>query len=417
MLVVPDITHLSISDEAKKYLQEWWSKTWFYKFLTQTEIGKSFLQKHPRVLPDRTHILDPNDDDIDTFVWDIITDGTPYIVRWRHPADFMWAVDVFGTQSDIVGVFSAKKILEHIKNIRMDAQSDLVKSFMEYETGNPFDGKVGIMVQEYYGPQGWSIIEHPFDPNVYIIEDRKIPSQQKEYLCNLQNMAQLIGWVDLIDRAVHEYRDNLEAIRSTVDKSVETSVYNENSKPDMPTLWAKFWRNILNIISITDIYKSIKRTKLIPADYSYKLDFGFPIGWKDPIKIYQATLFRPFEEKATRSKQSRQTSLEHRAIGITPEEWITINMHDILNCNKTVGPSGYFYNNESSSHLPTPLNIQPNNMELYMGHNAGGRSMLSHGDYRWIQKSPLSMITRSTIFWEWKIQYYANGIQARRKEL
>jgi hypothetical protein len=117
--------------------------------LTKSDLGKAFLDEYHSILPERTHILHP-EEDVDSFLKNIEFDGTPYIVRGRHPDDFVGAVDVFQTHSDTFGIFTAKKVKELISTIRSHASSDIVKSFMQYDIGKDFNGKSGIMVQKYY---------------------------------------------------------------------------------------------------------------------------------------------------------------------------------------------------------------------------------------------------------------------------
>jgi hypothetical protein len=83
------------------------------------------------------------------------------------------------------------------------------------------------------------------------------------------------------------------------------------------------------------IYKQIKKTGIIPQEYSYKLDFGVPMNVdlfrEEFVKLYQATLFRPYEQKANREKNSQNllTSSPYKAIGITPEEGISLPLKNI----------------------------------------------------------------------------------------
>jgi hypothetical protein len=65
------------------------------------------------------------------------------------------------------------------------------------------------------------------------------------------------------------------------------------------------------------------------------LDFGVPMSLdffrEEFVKLYQATLFRPYGQKANREKDSKRllASSPYKAVGITPEEGIYLPIKDI----------------------------------------------------------------------------------------
>jgi hypothetical protein len=77
----------------------------------------------------------------------------------------------------------------------------------------------------------------------------------------------------------------------------------------------------------------------------------------------------------------------------------------------------YFYkNNVLDFHPSTSLDIQPKNMDVFCGMWAS-ESFLQHGHFRWIKKSPVSIVSDELNRCLKKdIKVYANGVQARREK-
>jgi hypothetical protein len=76
----------------------------------------------------------------------------------------------------------------------------------------------------------------------------------------------------------------------------------------------------------------------------------------------------------------------------------------------------YFYKNHVFDfHPSTSLDIQPENVDVFFGMWAS-ESMLQHWHFRWIKKSPVSVVSDDISRLGKNIKVYANGVQARREK-
>lgn len=341
------------------------SKAGAYEYLYETQPQ---LRKH---LPKDAKYLSPGED-VRKFL-DGVNLSMPKVIRGCHPLDFVGMVDVIDTEKDIFGRFG---VINAIGRVREQAQNAKVKSFVEYESGEPFDGEIGIQVADYYNFQDafgnvhsckrGSIVEHPHERGIYRICMVSPSEGRKEYveeeICDASGRAIRLG----------DTKTNSETVYKTDEQYPAVSA-NEGKK-------------------IIALYKAIYDSGLIPPEYSFQMEYG--IDNKDEIIFFQARLFRPFQERADfdlSPKQWTHTTFPWHSFGITPKGGIELvatrlekDRVDKLSKKSTVAYSYNAINHRES----TPLDVQPNNMAAFL---AFQNHVLEHGYYRWLQKALIAI--------------------------
>ena len=321
-------------------------------------------------LPGENNYLEPGED-IDKFL-DSINFNSEKVVRGCHPLDFIGMVDVIPTKLDLR---ERGQVRSAILEILKEAKSEKIRSFVEYESGVPFDGNIGILVQEYCGNVRGSIVEHPHAKGIYriaLVDPSKI-MDYKEEVCNEKGV---------LDR------------RQTW---VKEHIYYEP--------WDSLVRQHNRLAGdIINLYKKIKDSGLISPDYSFQMEFGLVKGKEKRVIFYQARLFREFEESVDfepNEKNKDQFSAwtySYNSFGITPEEGIEITLPKVIShglCERSsfreganIKNAGYFYS--SFGHRQsTGLDVQPTNMTVFFPWH---QTILEHGYFRWIQKAPVSLL-------------------------
>ena len=322
------------------------------------------LREH---LPANSDYLEPGGD-INSFLKKIDF-SKPKIVRACHTFDFNGMVDVIETHKKIYGL---ENVRQSIEQILKQADSDSVKSWMKYETGIDFDGKVGILVQDYIGPVTGSIIEYPHEKGTYRIftEDTTIPPNQSI-------AADLV--VDenfVIDESIS---DEIKTYRRD-----SNSIKNDN----------EFYEHSLDVINL---YKKIRDSGLIPDSHSFQMEFGIDTK-TNSVKFYQARIFRPFVTK----EPGNTLFLPYQSFGTTNGSELILPLRYLS--TYAIGshePSAYvFQNSKLGSHdhrKPSGLDVMPNNLYAYLIPGDTSGKLLDHGHFRWIQKAPVVAIEPSIL--------------------
>ena len=118
----------------------------------------------------------------------------------------------------------------------------------------------------------------------------------------------------------------------------------------------------------------------------------------ETIMFYQARLFKLFEGKADFSIERGDGSdatwqsivTPYNAFGITPQDGIEFKLTylDRETVEKHKGREAMAYRHGAFFHNNSlGLDVQPGNMKAYLSMD---QSLLEHGHYRWMQKSPLT---------------------------
>lgn len=330
--------------EARRYLMEQGgSKAGSYAFLADTQAE---LRKH---LPSGTVYLAPSEDL--GRVLERIDSSRGKIVRVCHPLDVFGMVDVIPSELNVSGKDAVR---EAIERVRAQSTSEDVADYVEYETGKPFDGKIGVLIQDYNEGKSGSIIEHPHQKGVF--------------------------------RIAHGYSEY--TFRET-DGDLRTPA-----------------REVLGL------YRKVQESGLMPSSHSFQMEWGKRDG---EVLFYQARLFKPYEPAAdfqlddlnqdfdpdyfdiTRPFDTfgltgpEGTDVMHRAdlsvdFSVSDPEAI---IREFLRLRENESRVAYAFNtfdNRGSS----PLFVQPRNMGAYLPYNP--KAILAHGDFRWVQKAPVTLV-------------------------
>lgn len=286
------------------------------------------------------------------------------IVRAYHPLDMFGMVDVLKTERNLRGT---REVRHAIAEVLAHARRPDVRSFVEYEFGQPFDGNVGILVQDCCGDICGSILEHPHERGIYrigLVTPAIIGKEvREEELCvadgrRLDKRAFLHGHVEYEESAI---------------KRIE---------------------------EIVTLYRRIIDAGLMPSTHSWQMEFGID-DVTNQIRFYQARLFKVFAPPASfepdilRTKRSEDVHLvwPYDCYGSTPEEGISIPISFLdeegVYRTRNKNRAAYVFANRKD-HETTPLSLQPANFHAYVP-CSGQQQLLPHGHYRWMQKAELTM--------------------------
>jgi hypothetical protein len=312
-------------------------------------------------LPANSDYLEPGGD-INSFLQKIDF-SKPKIVRACHPFDFNGMVDVIETHKNING---REIVRQSIEQILKQADSDSVKSWMKYESEIDFDGKVGILVQDYIGPVTGSIIEYPHEKGTYRIftEDTTTPPNE--------SIA-----ADLVFDGT-SFIDEFNTKDQKTFKGNNTICSNNSYHDSTP--------------QIVELYKKVKDSGLIPDSHSFQMEFGIDTK-TNRVKFYQARIFRPFVTK----EPGNTLFCPYRSFGTTNGSELILPLRYLS--TYAIGsqePSAYVFHNSnpgSDDHRkPSGLDVMPNNLCAYLIPADTSHKLLNHGHFRWIQRAPVVAI-------------------------
>lgn len=340
---------------AKEYLEELGgSKAGGQEYLADTQ---PHLIDH---LPKNSAYLPPGAD-VGKFMALLNTQDAK-AVRGCHPLDVVGMVDVFPTQLDVRGSQAIRKAIE---DIMLAAQAPDVKSYVEYESGQPFSGNIGILVQDYCGQNGGSMIEHPHERGVYRVS-RISPTitsviDEDEEICREDGRA-----LDVM------------AMGRGREKGIKYKSYQTIEQDEME--------------KVIHLYRGIRDSGLIPSSHSFQMEYG--INGVGEVIFYQGRLFRPFEDKKdfpVDEDWDTRSSSAYDAFGITPEGGIEMPLaeldHEFVERYKSEQRIAYAYN-AYGHRTTTDLDLQPRNLYSYLPYQS---HVLEHGHYRWLQKAKIAI--------------------------
>ena len=405
-----NIKDLDIDPKAKECLERGGSKAGTYFYLLDTM---------ENLMPKNTAFLDLKDDNVEEFLKNLDYENMK-IARGCHPKDFTGAIDVFKTQYDLLrGLKGIEEVREAIKQIREHAHSQEVKSYMEYETGEKYDGRVGVLVQDYNGPIRGSIVEHPHEQGMYLIERMVIGGELEKQL-DFFRAAFYQSFYHFKETELE--RSTKRNLNLTMQKYIcnREGHYLDDTKPYEKVMAGKRLRNIpdmnelmqYNFTSnsnnlIINIYEKVKESGLIPKGYSYKLDYGFNDDRSPLPTIYQATLFKKFEDKSDFDIDPGDKNLIvtgfYNAFGKTDSNGIELDFAELSRANdfKDKDKMVYFFHNqrnidsldhETYKRNKLGLDIMPNNMQAYL--TTSDVVVLEHEHLKWIQKADIALATK-----------------------
>lgn len=347
---------------AEQYLRErGGSKNGSREFLRDTKPG---LQPH---LPHGDY-LSPEEQDIERFL-DTIDFTRGKVVRACLWLDVFGVVDATPTKISNGREETRKIIFE----LLAAAHDPSVGSYIEYESGKPFDKKIGILVQDYCGEVGGSILEHPHERGIFhVAKVVRNPSRQGEDAIS-ESVYDESGY--MLDEAPDQKRGQNKRLQADPDSSV----------PD-----------------IIALYKKIRESGLFPSSWSFQMEYGYDTkgGRNALVQFYQARLFRPYSPAADfdlaelihKKCMLEVLTARYGTYGVTPVGGLVVpcaNLSARSSEKFAIHPSmAYIYDTEQSRQASTPLKVQPKNMSAYL---AVGTKPLEHGNYRWIQKANVAL--------------------------
>lgn len=359
---------------AHEYLTELGgSKSGAYAYLDDTQ---PVLRPH---LPSGTKYLAP-EDNVEKFL-DKIDYSKPKIVRGCHPLDVFGMVDVIPTQIDVRGREAVRQAVYDL--LGWTRKNREARSFIEYESGQPFDGKVGILVQDFCGKVRGSIIQHPHERELY----------------RIGHVAPAFIGDEIVDE------DNCDGTGNVIEQFHFMRNKNDPKKfKKTPSHEKEITKRIIQL------YRKIQESGLMPASHSFQMEFGQEDDTGE-IKFYQARLFKPFQPMADFDLNDLDlegkwsVTSPYNAFGITSPEGSEI-MHraeltkEFINRRKKERQVVYAHN-AYEHRQTTPLDVQPRNIYGFLPYQH--HCILEHGYYRWSQKAPVTLVGAGSqmpgVFW------------------
>ncbi len=355
--------------KAKQYLEQYngsKSGTHFFLHDTQPDLRAQ--------LPTNAKYLAPGDD-VEQFVRSLDY-SNPKVVRGCHLLDFVGMVDVIDTVKASKGRLAVKKAID---DVLKQAAGEDVKSYVEYESGIPFDGKIGILVEDYYGEERGSIIEHPHMKGIYRV-GKVIPTIGFE----LSRLAK----IEMSNVAKYDVDEEVCDVNGrAIDLFNTKHVENIGFKSDQSIKQDEAKK-------IIELYRKVADSGLIPEGHSFQMEYGINKTTKAPI-FYQARLFKPFAERASYDidvLEWRKT-MPFSTFGITPESGIEVSLayldEEGIQYSSSKESVAFAYSASGKNQRgSTTLDIQPKNIEVYLPYQY---QLLEHGHYRWLQKAQVSL--------------------------
>ena len=379
------------NSEAQRYLDEQeGSKSGAHNFLFDNHPD---LRQH---LPTDTHYIAPGEGPEPAIAkMDL---SKTKIVRGCHRLDVTGMVDVIPTR--VCG--GTEGVRMAIEQVLQGARSKDVRDFVEYESGIPFDGNVGILVQDFNRGESGSVIEHPHKKGAYRITVNKLPGANEDgYIRMSEKMYDSDG------RTLHQYKryeNKCGAMPSGLDDLGELPPPEDLDRGALSSEDAK---------KVIELYRRIYETGLMPASHSYQMEFGMR---QNQILFYQSRIFRPFEpagefsieeiEKESGFGGLKSDTLIYNSFGITPAEGWELPLGELNTefIERYAGENrmAYGYNNFCNRQC-APLNVQPRNLAVYMPYQHA--NVFEHGHFRWMQKAPVSLIGVRTSLREQKLGF------------
>ncbi len=371
--------------KAETYLKEHGGgKSGATQFLHDTQHD---LRKH---LPAGL-FLEPGGD-LGSFLDKIPDDSTAKVIRACHPLDVVGMVDVLPTE---FSTYTDRISLEQRIEMVLDAsRGPKFKSYMEYETGNPFDGKVGILVQDHGGDWKGSMIEHPHEKGIYrimILRDSIDPEYRSS------------------DRSAYWSEELVDVNGNILDLRVMADAEKASGRKSPPIY--KPSTDQPKMKRLVDLYRAIQDSGLMPASHSFQMEFGIK-GRTEPPLFYQARIFRPFQAKA--DYELIGDSARYNSYGITKpegEEFEVVPL-DTAAIRAKAAHARLGYGNRARYRKSAPHDVQPRNMALYVTPETHTDNHLEHGHFRWLQRSPLAICG---VYPYWRVEPFDEGKVLRMK--
>jgi hypothetical protein len=304
------------------------------------------------------------------------------IVRATHTNDHEGLVDVLYTSGPIN---EQKLIKRKIALARRRAKTPEVFAFNRYE-GNPYDGKVHVMIQRYNHGDSGSIVEHPHERGTFLIDIVGRPSVERRD-------TRIDHVVIAGDRTINETR----------------STY--------------CGQNDFMLHEIVELYKKVRETGFIDPNYSFQMEFGVNEGCENMgyVLFYQARPFLKFKEPAF---DMRGNLGRYQCFGMTPPEGIVLpvvktvpNLCEANNIDYPFAWLGFPFTKSA------PLACQPRNLAAFVPIGLRINS-LTHNTFRWVKKAPISILAPELTGWFLsdvqtgdQLRIISNGIESSLEEV
>ncbi|MBU1124184.1 hypothetical protein KJ652_06410 [Patescibacteria group bacterium] len=366
--------------QAKEQIEWGGSKAGSYEFARQHCPDLS------KYLPDHFFCLEPGFDvNVCTNMMNL---DNPKIVRGCDRRDFAGMVDVLKSIPNVTGKDAVRAA---IHEVLAHAKDPGVKSYVEWETGKPFDGNIMVQIEDYHGQERGSIIEHPHERGVYRIGN-------------------------VIGNPVAYYDEDIcdETGRGLLTSSMEQPDFEHVHKDPL----------VKESPEIIDLYQCVRESGLIPNDYSFQMEYVIE-DFSRRIRFTQARLFKQFDPADNFKIDVPSTHMRtlvrlYECFGKTPKEGVELPLATLytrsIHAHKDDQGVAYVYGQEEV-HESAPLHIQPDNMAAYLP-AAGRGALLEHGHYRWMQKASLTLCSSCNLDFMMpnmadkikNVRLYANGL-------
>jgi len=315
------------------------------------------------------------DKDVEKFL-DTIDCTKAKVVRGCHAFDVFGMVDVIPTEINVVGREAIRYAIQSVLKI---ASQNKIRKFVEYETGKPFDGKIGIFVQDYIGQNRGSIIEHPHENGIFRI-GRVTPTWISD-----ENVDE-----EICDETGNAADYFICGRKGEKLKYKKESVFGRNEAQERK--------------KVIELYRKVLDAGLLPSSHSFQMEYGIEEATGE-IKFYQARLLRPFEPMADFDINELELgdfywiARQYGALGVTSPQGLEI-MHraeltkEFIHRWRKEKHVAYAHNNYKNRGT-TELDVQPRNLGAYLPYQY---QVLEHGHYRWLQKAPVTLIGMGRCF-------------------
>lgn len=332
-------------------------------------------------LPDEPHFIGADDladnGALENRISKLSSSSHPLFVRGcvlpdgDYPGDFGGAVDVIDSKV----VRSNDDIKAQIMKMLATIKEDDFVSHMNWDAGSKITPKIAFQVVRHYNfPLLCSVIEHPSQYGIYILEASNANR-------------------DATNQVIYDVNNNSNVI--SVIGRITSLFFNERNSKKINTLMS-----------------AIKDSGIIPDGYTFQIEFGLDISGPG-MKLFQVRLFRKKEERANFEISEGLASDLYHSFGITDEEGIVLPCshfsQDGVKRLIRKAEAGYVFSQRGMNYSSPPLDVTPNNMKFFGIQTIGG-TFCHHGGYRGLLKADVAMSLSSR---NRKIPSSGNNIKVR----
>jgi len=315
----------------------------------------------------RWHYWEPGDD-IETFLDRISDFDKPKIVRFCHRNDIVGLIDTISSPV----VTGRLQVAKRIRQLAQLVEYEDFQRYYQYEFGEKFDGKYGVLVQDYSDRSAGSVMEHPHYPGIYLFSISQFEAMVDENGMRIEENydKDRPEWLDVesrMDRKDWDYQSYSAIVIEMYRKFLDTGIFPTNISPQVE----------FTLIGGT--------AKFLQARYGRKCE---PFdrennAWAEMNKIRERT-----RDKTYSSFLYSFGLLPHEGVETTLTELgkVPVNNHSHRDNVAYLGNHEWFSMVESN---PLGMDLYPENMFAYLPVQVPA---MPHYHFRWMQKADIAMV-------------------------